>query len=80
MSRIPTRHYVLLNTAGAVGWTLVIGGGGYFFGAALEWLVGEVRRYEGWILGGMAALGLAAWLYHQWRGRREAPTAGARED
>lgn len=71
MSRVPTRHFVLLNLAGGTVWSLAITGAGYFFGATMEWLLGEVRRIEGWILGAMALTGLVVWLYHQWRGRRQ---------
>jgi len=73
MSRVPTSHFVLLNLAGGVVWTLAITTAGYFFGATVAWLVGEVRRLEAWILGGMALAGLGVWLYHQWRGRDQSP-------
>jgi len=69
MSRVPTRHFVLLNLAGGTLWSLAVTGAGYFFGATMEWLLGEIRRLELWILAGMALAALAAWLFHQWRGR-----------
>jgi membrane protein DedA with SNARE-associated domain len=71
MSRVPTRHFVMLNVAGGVVWSLAITGAGFFFGATMEWLLGEIRRLEAWILGGMALAGVGAWLFHQWRGRRQ---------
>lgn len=71
MSRVPTLHFLLLNLVGATIWALVIAGAGYFFGATLEWLLGEIRRLELAILAVMALAGLGVWLFHQWRSRGE---------
>ncbi|HKJ70215.1 MAG TPA: DedA family protein [Gammaproteobacteria bacterium] len=70
MSRVPTLHFVLLNLVGGVVWSLAITAAGYFLGATVQWLVGEVHALQGWILAGMVAGGVAVWLYHQWRNRR----------
>lgn len=70
MSRVPTLHFVLLNIAGAVVWTVAVGLLGYFFGAVLTLVVGEVRAYLGWILLGLLAAGLLVWAVSAWRTHR----------
>lgn len=70
MSRVPTRHFVLLNVSGAVVWTVGVSLLGYFFGAALALVVGEVHAYLGWILAGLAAAGLVTWAVSAWRTHR----------
>ncbi len=59
-SRIEPVRFLLLNMAGALTWTLVIGATGYLFGHTLEALVGDVKRYELWLFTGVAAMGALA--------------------
>lgn len=60
VSRIAPLRFLLLDMAGALVWTLVIGAMGYLFGHALEALIGDVKRYELWLFIGVAALGALA--------------------
>ncbi len=46
MSRLPAWRFVLFNAIGAVLWALLVGGAGYLFGQTLQWLIGDLRRYE----------------------------------
>ena len=59
-SRIAPVRFLVLNMAGALAWSLVIGVMGYLFGNALEVLIGDVRRYELWLFIGVAASGVLA--------------------
>ena len=62
MSRVPALLFILLNTLAALLWSVLLGLGGYFFGHALQLLIGDVKRFE---LGGLAVLvciGLLVWL------------------
>ena len=41
----------MLNAAGALVWAAAIASGGYFFGRALEVLIGKLKSYEIYIYG-----------------------------
>jgi len=75
MSRVPTSRFVLFNTIGAIAWALSIGGLGYFFGHALELVLGDVKRYELEALFFLVAVGAGLWLWRFLRNRR-AKSAG----
>lgn len=70
MSRVPTSRFVLFNTIGAAAWALSIGALGYFFGHALELLLGDVRRFEKEAFLFLVAVGAALWLWRHLRNRR----------
>jgi len=54
----------LLNAAGALVWATAIASGGYSFGHALEVLIGKLKSYEMYIMGGIAMVGLLIWIFH----------------
>lgn len=65
MSGVGALRFTLFNLAGALLWAGSIGVAGYLFGHALQLLLDDVRRYEGWILAGLAGLGAGIWIYHR---------------
>lgn len=67
MSAVPARRFLVLNLLGAVLWSVVIGGLGYLFGHALEAMLGDIRRYEAWLLGGVLLAGVLVWLVRRLR-------------
>ena len=69
MSAIPALRFQALNFAGAVLWSITISAAGYLFGNAVEYLLGDLRRYEEILLAVLALAGLAYWWYS---GRRRA--------
>ena len=46
LGNLPVWRFVLFNAVGAAVWVVVVGSGGYFFGQAVEVIIGDVRRYE----------------------------------
>jgi membrane protein DedA with SNARE-associated domain len=70
MSRVPTSRFVLYNTIGAAVWALSVGALGYFFGHALELLLGDVKRYEREAFLLLVAVGAGLWLVRFLRNRR----------
>lgn len=68
MSAVPAGRFALLNLIGAVIWGLAITGAGYFFGQAMELLLGDIRRMEEWLLG---AIVVAVLLVHAFRRLRK---------
>jgi membrane protein DedA with SNARE-associated domain len=75
MSRVPTSRFLLYNLIGAVAWTLSVGALGYFFGHAVELLLGDVKRYELQAFLFLVAVGAGVWLWRFVRNRR-ATSAG----
>ncbi len=76
MSPVPTPQFVVLNAVGALAWAIIVGGGGYLFGSALEMIIGDIRRYEAAIIGAIAATGVLIWTIHIYiRRRRKSPAA-----
>jgi len=70
-SEVPAARFMLLNAVGGAVWALVVSAAGYYFGAALEALFGEIRHREGQILVAIFALGVLSlavrWLWRLWR-------------
>jgi membrane protein DedA with SNARE-associated domain len=70
-SRVPALRFVVLNAVGGAVWALVVAAAGFYFGAALEALFGEIRHREGQILVAILALGFlslaARALWRRWR-------------
>lgn len=61
MGAISARKFFLLNALSASIWALVVGIGGYLFGQFLELLLGDLKKYEEAILGGIALAGVLIW-------------------
>jgi len=72
-SGVASGRYFVLNSCGALAWAAAFGAAGYYFGHALEVLLGEVKQFERWIVAGMLAASVAAWIWSRWRARRQRP-------
>lgn len=60
----PARFFVL-NFLGAVIWAITIGALGYFFGNAMQALLGDLKHYEILLFVILAGLGGAIWLAYR---------------
>ena len=67
MSGIGIQRFAVLNIFSALLWTSLFGSGGYFFGTALELVIGDIRQYEFTLMGGIVLLGVLAWAFHFYR-------------
>ncbi|HPQ71569.1 MAG TPA: DedA family protein [bacterium] len=67
-------RFLLLNVISAAVWASVIGLGGYFIGATLETILGDIKRYELIVIGGLLLIGIIVWL---WRRRKKRNTSSA---
>ena len=76
LSGVPFRRFFFLNLAGALVWAAVVGTGGYLFGHGLELILGDLKRYEHLVMGGVAAAGVLAWVFY-WIRRRRSGRRGA---
>jgi membrane protein DedA with SNARE-associated domain len=70
MTRVSVAHFMVLNTLGALVWSLVVGALGYGFGEAFQVFIGRLKRYELAVMGGVAVLGALLWVVHFLRQRR----------
>jgi membrane protein DedA with SNARE-associated domain len=75
LSGYPPRRYLLLNGLGALIWSAALGMAAYHFGALLEGLLGNVKRYELWVLGALVVLGAALWITRRYKAARVARKA-----
>lgn len=67
MSGISPQRFLLLNTIGALLWSVAVGVLGYLFGHTFELLLGEIRRYELELFTVIAIAGLLVWAWRWWR-------------
>ncbi len=71
MSRISLVKFLLYEAASCAVWSIVITALGYYFGRAIESVLGRVEHIEkyGLLVIVLAAVGF--WLWHRWKERRE---------
>lgn len=62
VSGYPPGRYLLLNGIGAAVWSLALGQAAYHFGIVVERVLGNVKRYELWVLGAVLLIGFILWL------------------
>jgi len=67
MSDVSYLRFILLNLAGAGIWAISIGLAGYYFGQAVEALLGDIKRYELALMAGIIGAALLVWLVHFYR-------------
>jgi membrane protein DedA with SNARE-associated domain len=72
LSGYPPRRYLLLNGLGALIWSAALGLAAYHFGALLEGILGNVKKYELWVLGGLILLGVLLWISRRFKAARVA--------
>jgi membrane protein DedA with SNARE-associated domain len=65
LSTISWLRFTLFNILGAGIWAAAIGLAGYYFGRALEAVIGDIRQYELEVMGGIIAAALLLWLAHR---------------
>ena len=71
MSDIPVLSFAVWNLVGAFLWAVVVAIVGYFFGTAVEALIGDIKDLELVLLVLIGVMGVAGWLYVRGRHRRK---------
>jgi membrane protein DedA with SNARE-associated domain len=56
------RRFAVLNAIGSFCWVLLVASIGYLFGQALDAVLSDLRKYEIWILFGIALTGTGVWI------------------
>jgi len=75
LSGYPPGRYLLLNGIGAAVWAAALGAAAYKFGAVLEGLLGNVKKYELWVLGILLVIGGLLWIRRRIKNARIAREA-----
>ena len=71
MGRVAAWKFMLYNFIGAAIWAPLITCIGYFFGSAIEAMIGHLKRYELWAAGGLLAVGLIIFAVQHVRQKHE---------
>ena len=71
ISRISVLKFLLLEAVTCLVWAAIISAAGYYFGRAVESVLGRAAHIEKWGLVILVAVGLGVWFYHQWKERRQ---------
>jgi membrane protein DedA with SNARE-associated domain len=70
MSGVSYLRFTLFNIIGAGIWATGIGLAGYYFGLAVEAVLGNVKRYELMLIAGIVGVGTLVWMVQWYRRRR----------
>ncbi len=68
--RIKASRFIILNAVGAVLWAVLVSAGGYLFGAALEVVIKDIKRYEMEVILGTLLIGGIFWTIHYLREKK----------
>lgn len=80
ISRISVIKFLIYEAITCMIWAIVIGGLGYYFGQAIEAVLGKVEGIEKWGLGILIVAALAFWIYHQMKEKKEEDSGLRTED
>ena len=72
MSRISLLKFLAYEALSCAAWAAVITGLGFYFGRAIEAVLGRVEHIEKYVLLGIIGIAVGMWAYHRWKEKREA--------
>jgi membrane protein DedA with SNARE-associated domain len=75
LSRMGTKKYFTFLLISCLIWAAICTYAGYFFGASLKNLLGDVKQYEKYIAIGVLVAGFIIWFIRDVRKRRNAENA-----
>jgi membrane protein DedA with SNARE-associated domain len=71
MSRISVVRFVLYEALSCAVWSVVITAAGFYFGRAIDSVLGRVENAEKYGLAIIVAIAVAFWLWHRWKEKKE---------
>jgi len=71
ISRISFLKFLIYQTISCAVWTVIIAAAGYYFGRAVESVLGKAAHYEKWALLAIALIAVGIWLWRHLKRRRE---------
>lgn len=75
ISQISTIKFLVYEAISCFAWAIVIGGAGYYFGRAVERVLGRAAHIEKWGLLVLVVVAVVMFVWHKWKERREAACA-----
>ncbi|MBK5258501.1 MAG: DedA family protein [Thermoanaerobaculia bacterium] len=75
ISKISVAKFLFYEAVSCAIWTAVITALGYYFGRAIEGVLGRVEHIEKYGLAAIVVIALSVWLYHRAKERRETTRA-----
>ncbi len=72
ISRISLAKFLIYEAITCIVWAIVISMAGYYFGRAVESVLGTAAHIEKWGLLALLVIGVGVWVWHQWKERHEA--------
>jgi membrane protein DedA with SNARE-associated domain len=70
ISKISTAKFILYEAISCIVWAVTITFLGFYFGRAVEHLLGRAAHIEKWGLLALIVIGVAIWGYHRWKESR----------
>jgi membrane-associated protein len=70
LSRMGTKKYFTYQLISCLLWAIICTGAGYFFGATLKNVLGDVKKYDQYVAVGVLAAGFVIWLVRDIRRKR----------
>lgn len=71
ISRISTIKFLIYEAISCLVWAIVIAGLGFYFGKAVERVLGRAAHIEKYALLAIAVIGIALWLWHRAKDKKE---------
>jgi membrane protein DedA with SNARE-associated domain len=69
VSKISTAKFLIYEALSCAIWAFLIAGAGFYFGVAVERVLGRAAHIEKYGLIALVVVGLAVYAYHQWKDR-----------
>ena len=71
ISKVSTIKFLLYEALTCIVWAIIIGTAGYYFGRAVERVLGRAAHIEKYGLLVLLVVGIGLWAYHRWKEKRE---------
>jgi membrane protein DedA with SNARE-associated domain len=71
MSEVSYLRFTILNVTGAAIWAIGIALAGYYFGHAVEAVLGDIKKYEVEVMAAIIAVAAVIWIIHFYRTRKQ---------
>jgi len=71
ISKVSTIKFLLYEALTCIVWAIIIGTAGFYFGRAVERVLGRAAHIEKYGLIVLLVVGIGLWAYHRWKEKRE---------
>jgi membrane protein DedA with SNARE-associated domain len=68
---VSTIKFLIYEALTCIVWAIIIGTAGFYFGRAVERVLGRAAHIEKYGLIVLVVVGIGVWAYHKWKEKRE---------